>query len=158
MFQKCEQFSYEWFFEIFGDFGGPKRSPPHPIPSVNVKVPFWGEKYVKKGSFSMIVYDFYGTNWKKILKWLRRVAFVTCPWARGPTTFQGVCAFYILAWSSPLFSPIWRFRGSECSLQVDTTGRDACVPAGAGVLGGSACSLVCRHCCGYVFKQRPSVV
>ena len=48
MSQKCEQISYEILFfnfvrELFWSCGPPPHPPP--IPSVNVKVPFQGEKY-----------------------------------------------------------------------------------------------------------------
>ena len=68
--QKCEQFSYElflcdflWFWKMFG----PKwSSPPIPIPSVNVKVPFQGNKIWKHKSVSvfLLFFEYCWIVWK----------------------------------------------------------------------------------------------
>ena len=57
--QKCEQFSYELFFESFGDLGyfwGPKWSPPSPSPASMSKFPSRG-KYER--NVSVDFYDFF---------------------------------------------------------------------------------------------------
>ena len=69
MSQKCEQFSYDLFFCDFGGIGvgfvGSWMAPPHPIPGVNVKVPFRKKKYVKQNVFYIFVMIFM----EKIKKW-----------------------------------------------------------------------------------------
>ena len=71
-------------FLILGILTGPPTHPHTPIPGVNVKVPFRGKQICKNMFFLLISYDLYETNWKNVLKWLRRVAFVGGWWV-SPT-------------------------------------------------------------------------